>query len=381
MTPRHLTLLLFLLAVPSLDTAAAQGIGRGQAFGGPASALDGASATRRAGPIILSGDVRTSSGEEPHEPVAVKLSCGMNSLTKTYTGKKGQFSFELDNARYAVMDASVTSAGRMASIFSNQPSWSGESSDLSRCRLVAESPGFQSSHIQLGRRSSFDRPGVGTLVLTPIVGSQAALVSVTTLAAPKAARSAFNSAAKELGKGRSAKLPKVIARLEKALSEYPAYAAAWTILAETKQRMGDAEGAAAAFGRAVQADPGYLRPYEPLIEIRMRRQEWEEALALTSAALNLNPANVRLHWLRAVGQFELGNEREALDALDRVESYQAGAERFPQTHHIRGLIYAQRGDFTKAAVELRLFLRAAPDAPAAEAVKKRLVQWQELGVA
>lgn len=386
MTSRRLPLFLLLLTALSLDTAAAQGTAHGRGLGGPLGAGGANSALRSSGPIVLSGNVRTASGEAPLDSVAVRLSCGVNSLTKAYTGEGGEFSFEADdNARFAVMDASVTSAGRRsplggASIFDNDPNGTGASMDLSQCRLTAESPGFRSSHIQLWRRSIFDRPDVGTLVLTPIAGSQAAVVSATTLAAPEAAKEAFEKAKNELSKGPSAKLSKVVARLEKALSEYPAYAAAWTMLGEAKQRMGDPEGAVAAFERALQADPGYVRPYEPLIKIRLQGQEWERAAALTDSALNLDPANVALHWLQAVSQFESGNDQKALDCLDRVESDEAGAERFPQTHHIRGLIYSERGDFTRAAAELRLFLKAAPDAPAAEAVKKRLERWQALGV-
>ncbi len=353
---------------------------------GPVSAGGGNSADRLAGPIIISGQVRTSSGEAPLEPVAVKLSCDVNSLTKAYTGKKGEFSFELDdNAQFAVMDASVPGASAQsslgsASIISNQPNLIEASVNLSQCFLVAESAGYRSSQIPLWRRSIFDRPTVGTLILTPIAGSEAALVSATSLAAPDEAKDALDKASQELSKGDSARLPKVVARLEKALSEYPTYAAAWTILGETKQRLGDREGATAAFRRAVQADPGYLRPYAPLIKIRVQQREWEQAVVLTGAALNLDPANVALHWLQAISQFESGNNQEALKCLDRVESDPDGAERFPGTHRIRGLIYSERGNFVQAAAELRLFLKAAPDTPAADAVKKRLEHWRALGV-
>lgn len=383
MTPRLPLLSFAVFLLFGSATAQVMG-GRGATLGGPIGG--GNSAARWARPIVLSGHVRTASGEAPLEPVAVKLSCDVNSLTKAYTGKKGEFSFEVDDStRFAVEDASVGSVGSVVplsprSFSGNRLHRTGEGMDLSQCLLSAESPGYRSTHIQLWRRSSFDRSEVGTLILTPIAGSQAALVSATTLAAPEAARDAFNKATKELSKGASARLPKVVARLEEALSEYPAYAAAWTILGETKQRLGDMEGATAAFKSAVEADPGYLRPYASLIRIRVEQQQWERAVVLTDAALNLDPANVALHWMRAISQFESGNDQAALKSLDRVERDQDDAERFPETHHIRGLIYSERGDFAQAAVELRLFLKAAPTAPAAEAVKKRLMQWEALGV-
>jgi regulator of sirC expression with transglutaminase-like and TPR domain len=54
--------------------------------------------------------------------------------------------------------------------------------------------------------------------------------------------------------------------------------------------------------------------------------------------------------------------------------------RYPQTHHIEGLIYAQRGQYVEAAVELELFLEAAPEGPTADAIRAQIADWKARGV-
>src|SRR5690606_17770865 len=163
-------------------------------------------------------------------------------------------------------------------------------------------------------------------------GAPDTFVSATSLAAPKKARSAFEKAIKELNKGAGADPQEAVEELEKAVTEYPAYAAAWTILGETKQRMGDPSGAAEAYGKAMEADARYLRPYEPMVLLAVDQQDWARTVQLAGVALGLDQSNIKLQWLYAVGQFELGNLDEALSGLEKVEADEAGAQAYPQTH-------------------------------------------------
>ena len=373
----------FLFLLLTTELAIADGpfnVGAGSVGG-----VSGVDTSKIPRPIVIAGNVRTSSGETPAEPVSIKRECGMDEFTEAYTDSEGRFSFVVGgNQRYAIMDAAADGGapglpqGNL-SVFNTQSSQIGLGVDLSHCLLTAELPGYSSSSIQLTRRRSMDRPNVGTLILTPLGGSTGALVSATTLTAPKAARKALEKAIEEMNKGSQAKLPRAIGLLEKAVEEHPSYAAAWAVLGEARERMGDQEGALNAFERALEADPSYPRAYLPMTLISVRRGDWGRAVELTAQGLELDPANVLLHWFNAVGQFELGRLEEALTALDQLES-ELGAQRFPQTHHIRGLIYAQPGEFIKAAAQLRTFLEEAPDSPAAEEANKQLAEWKELGV-
>lgn len=363
------------------DLGGQPGLNSGGGFNsGPATA-------RTARPIVISGNVVLASGEVPAEPIAIKRVCGPQSYLEGYTDQKGKFGFQVGgNTAFAMSDASIGSAapgmpqGSASGVFSGSESEVGLGVDLTGCTLIADAPGYRSSSIFLSRRSSFDRPDVGAITLTPHGGAPDISVSATSLAAPKKAKAAFEKAIKELNKGAEADPRRAIGELEKAVSEYPAYAAAWTIMGETKQRMGDQAGAAEAFGRAVDADPRYLRPYEPLVLMAVERQDWARTVELTSIGLGLDQSNVKLQWLNAVGQFELGNHDEALSGLGKVEADEAGAKQYPQTHHIKGLIYSQRGQYAEAVRELEQFLGAAPEGPAAEAIRGQIADWKVKGV-
>ena len=56
------------------------------------------------------------------------------------------------------------------------------------------------------------------------------------------------------------------------------------------------------------------------------------------------------------------------------------ARRFPTTHYVLGSILALKKDFPSAAVEFRRFLQVSPQAPVADQLRKRLVDWEEQGL-
>ena len=130
----------------------------------------------------------------------------------------------------------------------------------------------------------------------------------------------------------------------------------------------------------MQADPRYLRPYEPMVLLAVNRHDWERAVELANIALGLDQSNVKLQWLNAVSHFELGNHDEALSGFGKVEADEAGAMQYPQTHHINGLIYSQRGQYAEAVTELERFLEIAPDGPTAEAIRGQIADWRANGV-
>jgi Tfp pilus assembly protein PilF len=347
----------------------------------------GPSTSRTARPIFISGAVVLASGEVPAEPISIKRACGPQSYLEGYSDQKGKFGFQVGgNTAFAMTDASIGSAapgmpqGSASSVFSGSESEIGLGVDLTGCTLVADAPGYRSSSIFLSRRRSFDRLDVGTITLTPHGGSPDILVSATSLAAPKKAKAAFEKAIKELNKGAGADPQKALDELEKAVTEYPTYAAAWTVMGETKQRLGDQAGAAESFGRAIEADSRYLRPYESMVLMAVDRQDWERAVQLASIALGLDQSNVKLQWLNAVGQFELGNHDEAFSNLGKVEADEIGAKQYPQAHHIKGLIYSQRGQYAEAVTELEQFLEITPDGPTAETIRRQIAGWKATGV-
>ena len=342
----------------------------------------------------LSGRVVLLSGEVPPEPIRIKRVCGTKTTLEGYTDFNGRFGFQVGR------DNSLAAVGRKTSLASMDASVGGRTpanvadgldfdfvirtnftreAELSGCALEIDTPGYRSDPILLGRRNTA-RSDVGTFILTPLGDRRAVAVSATSLAAPSKAKSSFDKAVKELSKGRSSRLDKAIADLEKAVTLYPEYAAAWAALGQARSQAGDTEGAIDALETALQADPLYLRPYNTLAELMIASRDWERTMELADVVLSVNPTDTQMRWFRAVSQFEMKNHDEAISSLTELQADEASEGRYPQSHHILGMIYADRGQFTEAASEYRRFLELSPKAQISNRVRRLLHEWEQLGI-
>jgi hypothetical protein len=86
-----------------------------------------------------------------------------------------------------------------------------------------------------------------------------------------------------------------------------------------------------------------------------------------------------MQYFKAVAHYNSGNLEEAEKAAVAVQEGKDAAQ-FPQTHQILGLIHSQKGNFNGAATEYRTYLAAQPTGPVAEDLKRRLNEWEALGV-
>jgi Tfp pilus assembly protein PilF len=336
-------------------------------------------------PVFLSGRVMMASGGVPSEPIRIRRKCGVQLITVGFTDTKGRFSFPAAGSFGITADASSKGSGigsRQASITGSGMTGYGNlnSVDLTGCSLSADAPGFQSNTILLSRYRSMDRNDIGIIILTPRGGVQGSIVSATSLAAPKKARVSFDKGMKELQKGDEMNSGKTMQALEEAVKIYPEYAAAWTFLGQVRLQAGDAGGARAAFEKAVEADPQYARPFEPLARIAASQNDWSRVYEVTSLALRAAPGDMQMRWFRAVSQFELKDHDDAIDSLSSLQSDEASARQYPQTHHVLGMIYAERGQYADAADEYRRYLELVPTAPVGDDLKRRIYEWEQLGV-
>ena len=353
---------------------------------------------RQPRPIFLSGRVLLDDGMPPSESVTIVRTCNGQRVPETYTDSKGRFSFEVGGNSIAFADASMSGVPNRGGLGGFGPNRGGgrggapaglgglggagfDQLDLSGCDLRADLPGYRSEIISLGHRRVFDNPDIGVIILNRLGGVKGHSVSVTTLAAPKKAKKSYEKASKELRKknAQSRKPEKAIKDLETAVAEYPQYAAAWTLLGETKMKMMDPEGARAAFERAREADPKYLKPYGPLLQLEMQQQRWTEADELSDQILKLNPMLSNVRYFQAIARFNSGH----LDAAEESAKALVGgpdADRYPQIHHLLGMIQAKKGNFTQAATAYRSFVAAQPGSPEASNVQRQMMEWEALGV-
>lgn len=305
--------------------------------------------------MSVSGNVMLASGGTPPEPVRIKYVCGTRA-SETLSDSKGRFTVFVQQ-EYGFQDASL------AGSYKNRAAGGS-------CMIQAVASGFRSSTITDG----------GTIILTPLGDAEGSVISVTSLAAPKKAKALFFKAVQELGKGPSANLDKAMKDLQKAIDEYPEYAAAWARLGQVKAESGDADGAIVALEKSVQLDERYLLPYDALVRLYMGKGDWDHATELTKFVLGINPADTAMRWYQAVCSYETGHDDEAMSLIGEVVKDPEAAKQFPQTQRIMGLIYAKRGEYAEAAAAYKRYVQWDPDGQAVAAVKKQLNEWEALGV-
>lgn len=328
-------------------------------------------------PIYLQGRVATNVGEVPPERVVVKISCGATSIPQDYTDKKGRFSFQpFSNRSVMFTDASVSRMGRPGRPTGLTVGTSG-GANLSHCHLEAELPGYRSNRLSLGmlRMGAND---VGLIVLHRLEGLVGYTVSVTTLNAPASAQKAYQKGIKALRKMRPNR-EAAVQHLERAVQIYPEYAAAWAALGEAHRGLADEDEARTAYTRSMEADPEFLLPYEPLIDLAINRTDWSEVGSLTERYLKLSPRSSRVRFLAALAaanQNDLPRAESLLESMGQLNE----TDEWPLTHVIMAVIHEGRAEWAQAAGEYRAYIRLGPDQKTLEMAKRRLYEWEMLGI-
>lgn len=358
---------------------------RNDPFGGQQNDPFGAQAR----PLYLNGRVLTNDGLPPSEPVVVQRVCVGNTFPEGYTDSKGRFSFRVGgDATLLTRDASVSGAGiSQGSLMSGgaytavgvRPVGMGRF-DLSACVLRAELSGYRSDDLQLGMYSVMENNDVGTIVLHRIEGLLGDVVSALTLKAPKAAQKAYQSGLREMRK-KKPNYKKAITQYTKAVGQYDEFAAAWAAMGDAKLALEDAAGAKEAYSRAVDADPKYLKPYEPLIKMAVDQSDWAGLETWGSAYLDLNPNAGNVRFLTAVAALNAGKPEKAEEMVLAMQASE-DSKRYPQSYQIMGMIHEQRAEFEKAAGQYRSFIGATnePESQNVQSVMRKLHEWQMLGV-
>ena len=165
---------------------------------------------------IVSGKVVLEEGTPPPEPVAVDLICNASLLSQEMTSRKGQFTFQLGSRDSTYLDSSISrppeaetfDAGANRFLPHTRAGRTGRNDfrevsgvNLKDCELRASLLGFSSDTVRLGLGTvAGHTEDVGVIVLRRRSQVKGTTVSLKTLAAPKKARKAYESAKKELSK-------------------------------------------------------------------------------------------------------------------------------------------------------------------------------------
>ena len=283
----------------------------------------------------ISGRVILSDSESPGQGVTVQRVCGSAVAGEARTDSSGRFVFSLaENRTYDSQPANSAAAA------------------LWGCELRASLSGYQPGSVALVNRRASDNSGI-VIVLRRPGESLELTISATTLLAPKNARKAYT-------KGLDAMQHSQPDQGQKAFSEavriYPRFAAAWLELGKVYEQRGHMSQARIAYGKAIGADPSFLRPYERLYRMDIRESRWRDAADETSKVLRLDPYEFpSAFYFNAVANLELRNlDLAEVSARETIRLEGEDAE--PRGNYVLGAILWRKGNLSGAQESLRIFL-------------------------
>jgi len=176
--------------------------------------------------VFISGKVVLQGGGTPGR-IAIERVCNGMARREGYTNSTGNFQFELGR-NSTDRDASQADSDRMVTNKNARvPPSGGSDIRYDDCELRAIMPGFLSSTVPMRVYSDSTQVEVGTIVLTRTGAPEAPTVSVNTMIVPKEAREAFEKGRKA---GAEKKFDEAVTELNKAVTVYPQYAVAWSLL-------------------------------------------------------------------------------------------------------------------------------------------------------
>lgn len=309
---------------------------------------NGGSAT----PQFLSGHVAIENGAPLPSGIAIERICSISARTVAFTDDKGHFTFRWGGSSGELPDASDSGSRSTAGVIGILPgiatsggssgsSGTGPQSPIANCELRARLAGYRSDVISLTGRHETDSPDLGLIVLHRLTAGEGISVSSTSLAAPRAAKAAYDKGMAALHAGHR---EQGLNDLQRAVKIYPRYADALIEL-----------GVAAGHDR-----------------------NWAATVQYLDQALHLEPANFPQAWfVDAMAHYYL-EDFDAAETSARAAVRLDPQRRNPRAGYVLGMSLAQKRDYPAAAIQLRDYLKAAPNAPDAAQVKAQLDQIESI---
>jgi tetratricopeptide (TPR) repeat protein len=315
--------------------------------------------------VFLSGKVVVDDGSRLTEPASVQTVCRGQKHTEAHTDSHGGFSFQIGGQAPAVSADAISDADNS----SNSRQGRALQRDYRDCQLQAELAGFRSETIELSSRlSSMEGIDIGRIVLHRLADVQGFTISATTAAAPDKARKSYD---KGMDQEKKEKWDDAHESLSKAVEIYPKYAVAWLELGRVNLHRKDATAARDAFQHSLDADPGFVSPYEELAVMAAHDKDWTQVVNLTTRLLSLNPHLPQAWFLNSAAQYNLQKipeaEKSVREGLRLDEEH-----RIPRLEYLMANILIQKQEYQQATQHMRAYLELAPNAPDAAAVRAQL---------
>lgn len=345
--------------------------------------------------VSLTGRVVEADGTAPADQIQVNLVCSGRLRQQTLTAPDGTFVIDLDPARDeswldpsaggsvdgGIEGSAVVARGRSPNL-DEVPSMGRGRIALAGCEVrVAPTTEFTSNAIRLSTRGSFDNPDIGVLMLQRPKTQGPTTVSVNSLKAPEKARERFEKASKDLTEG---KFDNALEHLEKAVEDYPAYSAAWDLMARAHLSQGNQEKGEECFERSIEEEPNFLPPYLGLAQVGVQSSDWTQAADWSARVLEMAPAHPQALYWNGLSSYYLNRLDQAESMLSKLYS-EGHRESYPFGLLLVGVVHANQGKIQEAAEELHSYLQLMPSDQVPDEqrrqIESQLAAWQAEGLA
>jgi tetratricopeptide (TPR) repeat protein len=306
----------------------------------------------------LQGRVIAPTGTQPPNPVRVTLTFNGRPIYETFTDLSGRFSFGgLSKGTYKLTAE-------------------GDGTSFETTSVEAEVSAF-------GSAQNFTQ-NIQLLPKRSPQGQRVGVVSAFSQDVPKAARDTLERAQKLSQEGKG---PLALALIQEALKLFPQYFEAHLALGNELLQTGRFDEAIVSLERARQINPNDERVYQSFGLVLMRQKKYAVAVAVFAEASRLNPTNPVNALMRATALIHhasmidaSASEKAAADRayfLDRAEVALTQAsnlsnKKLSADHLTMAMFYEMKNERERAANELEQYLRKAPDAPNADAIREAI---------
>lgn len=299
-----------------------------------------------AGRYIIQGTLVFPSGQRVDRPMKVRLATPMRGEISTMTDTNGRFMFRrLSPGSYTI----IIDGGE------NYENVNEQQNIIQAGRSLGSTEEIIPVMIRLKVKS-------GDLVKPEVVHAE--LVGV-----PKPAVDLYNSALKlaQENKNKAA-----IEKLNQAIAAHPNFMLAYNELGVQYQKTNELEKANEALQSALKISPTSFAPLvnQGIVLVRLKR--YADAEGVLRGALKENDKSAVAHYYLGRALAYLGRFDDAEKELNQAVAL--GGEQMKEAHRYLGAIHHARGDTPRAIAELETYLRIAPKAEDADAVRQLIKQ-------
>ena len=305
------------------------------------------------GANVLEGKVITPAGQQPTNPVRVKLTFNGRQIHETFTDLSGRFSFPgLVRGRYQLLAEGDGLSFETTTVYADVAAFGGSQTFTQDIQLrpVRHKPAAQ--------------PGV---------------VNAFSQNVPAAAKQALDAGLKSAEEG---KTQAAIDNMRKAIQIFPEYFDAHLQLGNVFLKIDQLQEAIAELDKAREINPNDERAYQSFGLLLMKQRNFAVAVEIFAEAARLNPENPMNAVMRATALIHqaAGSEEDRSNRLSRAEIALSQAANLSQNKlkpdsMTMALFYELKGEPERAAAELEAYMKKTPqlkNSPALQNEIKRL---------